>query len=332
MTTVTLIPGDGIGPEITEAVVKIFEAAKAPVIFEEQAAGLTAFQESGNLIPDDLIESIERNKIALKGPLTTPVGEGFRSINVTLRQRFDLYQNVRPCRTIPGVKSRFDDVNMVLFRENTEGLYSGFEIYDERNGIADGIARVTEKGSRRILHAAMQYATTQGRERVTIVHKANILKKTSGLFLRLGREIAREYPKITVDDRIIDNMCMQMVMYPDRYDVVVTTNLFGDILSDLGAGLIGGLGIIPGANIGKDYAIFEAVHGSAPDIAGRGIANPSALLQSGIMMLRHLEAFAVADQIEKALFKTLGNEEQATGDLGGKANTAEFTQHLINNL
>ena len=332
MTTVTLIPGDGIGPEITEAVVKIFEAAKAPVIFEEQAAGLTAFQESGNLIPDALIESIERNKIALKGPLTTPVGEGFRSINVTLRQRFDLYQNVRPCRSIPGVKSRFDNVNMVLFRENTEGLYSGFEIYDEHNGIADAIARVTVKGARRILHAAMQYATTQGRERVTIVHKANILKKTSGLFLRLGREIAREYPKITVDDRIIDNMCMQMVMYPERYDVLVTTNLFGDILSDLSAGLIGGLGIIPGANIGKDYAIFEAVHGSAPDIAGRGIANPTALLQSGIMMLRHLEAFAVADQIENALFKTLSSDDQATGDLGGKSNTAEFTQHLINNL
>ncbi|MEL6844946.1 MAG: isocitrate/isopropylmalate family dehydrogenase, partial [Bacteroidota bacterium] len=233
--------------------VDIFAAAKAPVIFEEQAAGLTAFQETGNLIPDALIDSIERNKIALKGPLTTPVGEGFRSINVTLRQRFDLYQNVRPCRSIPGVASRFDNVNMVLFRENTEGLYSGFEIYDERNGIADAIARVTVAGAKRILHAAMQYAVKQGRERVTVVHKANILKKSSGLFLKLGREVAREYPQITVDDRIVDNMCMQMVMYPERYDVVVTTNLFGDILSDLGAGLIGGLGIIPGANIGKDY-------------------------------------------------------------------------------
>lgn len=332
MTTVTLIPGDGIGPEITESVKEIFQAAGAQIAFDEQDAGLTAFQQTGNLIPDALIESIEKNKIALKGPLTTPVGEGFRSINVTLRQKFDLYQNVRPCKSIPGVNSKFTDVDLVLFRENTEGLYSGFEIYDERNGIADAIARVTAKGAERILRAAMKYASVQGRKRVTIIHKANILKQTSGLFLRIGRKVALEFPDITIDDRIIDNMCMQLVMYPERYDVLVTTNLFGDILSDLSAGLIGGLGLVPGGNIGDDYAIFEAVHGSAPDIAGRGIANPSALLQSGVLMLRHLQMFEVADKIEKALFTTLANKEQVTGDLGGPANTKTFTQNIIGNM
>lgn len=332
MTTVTLIPGDGIGPEITEAVKTIFQATGAPIEFDEQDAGLAAFQQTGNLIPQALIESIEKNKIALKGPLTTPVGEGFRSINVTLRQQFDLYQNLRPCKSVPGVNSRFDNVDLILFRENTEGLYSGFEIYDERNGIADAIARVTAKGAERILRAAMQYATVQGRKRVTVIHKANILKQTSGLFLRIGRKVAQEFPELRVDDRIIDNMCMQLVMYPDRYDVLVTTNLFGDILSDLSAGLVGGLGLVPGGNIGDDYAIFEAVHGSAPDIAGRGIANPSALLQSGILMLKHLQMFDVANNIEKALFATLANKDEVTGDLGGPATTMQFAQNVCQKL
>jgi len=332
MTTITLIPGDGIGPEITDAVVEIMEAAGADLDFDEQAAGLTAFREVGDLIPQDLVDSINEHKVALKGPLTTPVGEGFKSINVTLRQQFDLYQNIRPCRSIPGLQSRFDNVDMVLFRENTEGLYSGFEIWDERRQIADAMARVTRKGSEKIIRAACEYAKAQGRERVTVVHKANILKKSSGLFLKVGQEIAAEYPELTVDDRIIDNMCMQMVMYPDRYDVVVTTNLFGDILSDLGAGLIGGLGVIPGANIGEEVAIFEAVHGSAPDIAGQGIANPTALLQSGIMMLRYLEMNEAAKKIEDALFKTLANPEQRTKDLGGSQGTMEFARHLIGNM
>lgn len=332
MTTITLIPGDGIGPEITDAVVEILEASGAKLEFDEQAAGLTAFREVGDLIPKELVDSISRTKIALKGPLTTPVGEGFKSINVTLRQMFDLYQNIRPCRSIPGLKTRFENVDLVLFRENTEGLYSGFEIWDEKRQIADAMARVTRDGSEKIIRAACDYARANGRKRVTVVHKANILKKSSGLFLQVGREIAEEYPELQMDDRIIDNMCMQMVMYPDRYDVVVTTNLFGDILSDLCAGLIGGLGVIPGANIGDDVAIFEAVHGSAPDIAGQGIANPSALLQSAIMMLRHLEMKEAADRTEKALFKTLSNPAQVTRDLGGSNDTMTFAHHVIANM
>ena len=332
MPTITLIPGDGIGPEITEAVVNIMDAAGVNLDYDEQAAGLTAFREVGELIPAELVESIETNKIALKGPLTTPVGEGFKSINVTLRQMFDLYQNVRPCRSIPGINSRFANVDLVLFRENTEGLYSGFEIYDERNQIADAIARISKKGSERIIHAAFQYARKFGRKKVTIIHKANIMKQSSGLFLKTGMEIAKSYPEIAVEERIVDNMCMQLVMYPDRYDVLVTTNLFGDILSDLSAGLIGGLGLVPGANIGEGYAIFEAVHGSAPDIAGQNKANPSALLQSAIMMLKHLEIADAAANIEQALFKTLANPAQTTRDLGGKSNTDEFAAHVIKNL
>ncbi|MEM6629945.1 MAG: isocitrate/isopropylmalate family dehydrogenase [Bacteroidota bacterium] len=332
MAVITLIPGDGIGPEISDAVVNIFDAAGADLEYEEHIAGLTALREVGELIPPDLIESIQRNKVALKGPLTTPVGEGFKSINVTLRQMFDLYQNVRPIKSIEGVAEKFTDVDLVLFRENTEGLYAGFEIYDERNGIADAIARVTQKGAERIIHAAFQYAEKYNRKKVTLVHKANILKKSSGLFLKIGRDIAKSYPTVEVEDRIIDNMCMQLVLYPQRYDVLVTTNLFGDILSDLGAGLVGGLGIVPGANIGSGCAIFEAVHGSAPDIAGQNKANPSALLQSGIMMLRHLNQAEVADRIEMALFATLRNPEERTGDLKGPCGTEEFAEKVIEKL
>ncbi|MCI4670004.1 MAG: isocitrate/isopropylmalate family dehydrogenase [Bacteroidia bacterium] len=332
MTTITLIPGDGIGPEITDAVLEILKASGAELDYDEQAAGLTAFREVGDLIPKELVDSIAEHKIALKGPLTTPVGEGFKSINVTLRQMFDLYQNIRPCRSVPGLKTRFDNVDLVLFRENTEGLYSGFEIWDERRQIADAMARISREGSEKIIRAACDYAKANGRKRVTVVHKANILKKSSGLFLQVGREVAEEYPDLEIDDRIIDNMCMQMVMYPERYDVVVTTNLFGDILSDLCAGLIGGLGVIPGANIGDDIAIFEAVHGSAPDIAGLGIANPSALLQSAIMMLRHLKMIEAADRVENALFKTLSNPEQVTKDLGGNNDTMAFAANVISNM
>ncbi len=332
MATITLIPGDGIGPEITDAVVSILDAADTGLSYDEQPAGLTAFREVGDLIPKELVESIKIHKVALKGPLTTPIGEGFKSINVTLRQMFDLYQNIRPCRSIQGLASRFDEVDLILFRENTEGLYSGFEVYDPRLKIADAIARVTEEGSARIIRAACDYALKLGRKRVTIIHKANILKKTSGMFLRVGQEIAPEYPDLTIDDRIIDNMCMQLVMYPERYDVMVTTNLFGDILSDLSAGLVGGLGLVPGANIGDDVAIFEAVHGSAPDIAGQGIANPSALLQSAIMMLRHLDLTEVADRVEKALFLTLADQSKLTRDLGGNADTQQFADYVIEHL
>ncbi|MEZ4829585.1 MAG: isocitrate/isopropylmalate family dehydrogenase [Bacteroidia bacterium] len=332
MTTITLIPGDGIGPEISDAVVRILEAAGANLDFDEQQAGLTAFREVGDLIPAELIESIRRTKVALKGPLTTPVGEGFKSINVTLRQMFDLYQNIRPCKSVAGLNSRFPNVDLVLFRENTEGMYSGFEIYDERNQIADAIARISRSGSERIIRAAFEYAVKHNRSKVTIVHKANIMKQSSGLFLKTGMEVAKSYPGIKVEERIIDNMCMQLVMYPEKYDLIVTTNLFGDILSDLAAGLIGGLGLVPGANIGKDAAIFEAVHGSAPDIAGQNKANPSAFLQSAIMMLHYLSMHEVADRVEKALFKTLAQKEKTTGDLGGKATTSQFAQHVIENL
>ncbi|MEZ4774066.1 MAG: isocitrate/isopropylmalate family dehydrogenase [Bacteroidia bacterium] len=332
MTTITLIPGDGIGPEISDAVVSILQAAGADLDYDEQQAGLTAFREVGDLIPADLISSIKRTKIALKGPLTTPVGEGFKSINVTLRQMFDLYQNVRPCKSVAGINSRFDNVDLVLFRENTEGMYSGFEIFDERNQIADAIARISRSGSERIIRSAFEYAVKNNRSKVTIVHKANIMKQSSGLFLKTGMEVAKEFPGIKVEERIIDNMCMQLVMYPERYEVIVTTNLFGDILSDLAAGLIGGLGLVPGANIGKDVAVFEAVHGSAPDIAGQNKANPSAFLQSAIMMLRYLSMFEVANRVEKALFKTLSQKEKTTGDLGGRASTTDFARFVIENL
>jgi isocitrate dehydrogenase (NAD+) len=332
MARITLIPGDGIGPEITEAVLAILDGADANLEYDEHPAGLTALREEGDLIPPGLIESIKENKVALKGPLTTPVGEGFKSINVTLRQMFDLYQNIRPVKSVPGVNSRFENVDIVLFRENTEGMYSGFEIYDERNEIADAIARISRKGSERIMRAACEFAVKNNRKRVSVVHKANIMKKSSGLFLKTCMEVAKEYPQLEVQDRIIDNMCMQLVMYPERYDVLVTTNLFGDILSDLAAGLVGGLGIVPGANISDEYAIFEAVHGSAPDIAGQNLANPTALLQSAILMLRYLEQRDVADRIEKALFSTMHTQAYCTRDLGGQSGTLEFAQHVIDHL
>ncbi len=332
MPTVTLIPGDGIGPEITKSVLAILKAAQADIDFDTQIAGITALEQKGKLIPDDLVDSINTHKVALKGPLTTPIGEGFRSINVSLRQMFDLYQNVRPVKSIPTLESRFTNVDIILFRENTEGLYSGFEIYDERNQIADAIARISRFGSERIIRAAFEYALKHNRKRVTIVHKANIMKQSSGLFLKIGREIAKDYPQIEQDDRIIDNMCMQLVMYPERYDVIVTTNLFGDILSDLTAGLVGGLGLVPGANINEELAIFEAVHGTAPDIAGQNKANPSALLFSALLMLQYLGQTEVANRIEAAFFRTMSKKDKRTGDLGGKSNTEEFTQHVIKNL
>lgn len=332
MTKITLIPGDGIGPEITDSVLSIMDAAGANLEYDTHNAGVPALEECGELIPEKLLESIRTYKIALKGPITTPVGKGFRSVNVQLRQIFDLYQNVRPCKSLGGVPTKFENVDLVLFRENTEGLYSGFEIWDERNQIADAIARVTKTGSERLIRGAFEYARREGRKKVTIVHKANIIKGAGGLFINEGKKVAADFPEITFEDKIIDNMCMQLVMYPDRYDVVATTNLFGDILSDLCAGLVGGLGVVPGANIGKDIAIFEAVHGTAPDIAGQGKANSTAFLQSAIMMLRYMGKSDVGDNIEKALFATLHDNDRCTGDLGGKASTKEFTQNVINNL
>ena len=332
MALVTLIPGDGIGPEITQSVKEIFAAAGADVQWEEHNAGETALRESGELIPQTLIDSINKNRVALKGPCSTPIGKGFRSINVTLRQMFNLYANIRPGQSIPGVKSPFTNVDLIIFRENTEGLYAGLEVYDPHRQIADAIARVTRAGSERIIRAAFEYTRKHKRRSLTLAHKANILKLTSGMFLEIGKEIAKDYPDVVFDDRIIDNMCMQLVRYPQAYDVIVTTNLFGDILSDLVAGLVGGLGVIPGANIGEEHAIFEAVHGSAPDIAGQNKANPTALLKSGIMMLRHLGQFEVADKIETGLNATLSDINKCTGDLGGKASTTDFTANVISSF
>lgn len=329
MTTVTLIPGDGIGPEIVDSVQQIFSAAQVPIQWETINAGITAYEQTGKHIPDDLIASIRNNKIALKGPIGTPIGTGFRSINVTLRMMFDLYINLRPARSIPGVESRYENIDIVLFRENTEGLYSGLETFDARLQIADAINRITKAGSERIIRAAFDYARKNGRKRVTLIHKANIMKLTSGLFLNTGKEIATEYSDIEFKEMIVDNACMQLVLKPEQFDVVVTTNMFGDILSDLMAGLVGGLGVVPGANIGKDLAVFEAVHGTAPDIAGQGKANPTALLLSGLMMLRYMQLNSHADRIETALFATLKNKTNCTADLGGACTTQQFTQNII---
>ncbi|TXK52893.1 NAD-dependent isocitrate dehydrogenase [Pontibacter qinzhouensis] len=332
MTQITLIPGDGIGPEITEAVKAIFSAANVPVTWEEENAGQTTFDAKGELLPATLLASLEKNKVALKGPITTPVGKGFKSINVQLRQMYDLYANVRPAKTTPGITSRFENVNLVLFRENTEGLYSGLEIFDERLQIADSISRVTKIGCEKIVRAAFEYADRHGCKKVTVAHKANILKHAGAMLLSVSKEIAKDYPNIQMEDKIIDNMCMQLVMKPEQFDVIVTTNLFGDILSDLCAGLVGGLGVVSGANIGDNMAIFEAVHGSAPDIAGKGLANPTALLRSAIMMLHHIDLKDYAYKIETALDATLAHKEECTGDLGGSASTKEFTQNIIAKL
>lgn len=326
---ITLLPGDGIGPEVTEAAVQVIEAAGVDVTWDRhRVIGTTAVERGRPALPPDIIDSIRSTGLALKGPVTTPVGQGFTSVNVQLRQRLDLYSNVRPATTLSGLKTPFEDVDIIIFRENTEGLYAGIENFDERLGIADSIARVTERGSERIIRFTFEYARKFGRERVTLAHKANILKKTSGLFLDIGREIAAEYPDITFDDRIIDNLCMQLVVNPDEYDCIVSTNLFGDILSDLTAGLVGGLGVTPGANIGDDAAVFEAVHGSAPDIAGQNIANPTAIIRSAVMMLRHIDETEAADAIESAVFEMYREGESLTPDVGGDASTSEFADAL----
>ena len=329
---VTLIPGDGIGPEIVAAVRSVFAALQAPIEWEEENAGLTAWKEHGELLPSSLLESLERNRIGLKGPITTPVGEGFRSVNIQLRQHFDLYANIRPSKTTEAIQTRFTDVDLVIIRENTEGLYAGLEYCDERLGLVDSICRISKAGCERIVRAAFEYAKKNKRKKVTLVHKANILKQAGATFLKAGTTIAPEYPGIAMDDVIIDNMCMQLVTRPERYDVIVTTNLFGDILSDLAAGLVGGLGVASGANIGSDLAIFEAVHGSAPDIAGKGVANPTAILKSSVMMLRHMGQNELATRLETAIENTLRNKNEVTADLGGKASTQQFTDNIIRNI
>jgi isocitrate dehydrogenase (NAD+) len=316
MHKVTLIPGDGIGPSIADVAVQVIEAAGVKVEWDRVEAGLPAIDKYKDPLPQNVLDSIRETRVALKGPLTTPVGSGFRSVNVALRKEFDLYANVRPARSFQGVQSRYDNIDLVIVRENTEEFYAGIEHYiDPARSAAETIGVVTRSGSERILRYAYEYARFQGRKKVTTVHKANILKYTGGLFLEVARQVASDYPDIKSDDRIIDNMAMQMVINPHQFDVIVTTNLFGDILSDLASGLVGGLGMAPGSNIGYNAAIFEAVHGSAPDIAGQNIANPSAIVLAGVMMLRHLKENEAADRIENAVRDVVRERKKVTGDL-----------------
>ena len=331
---VTLIPGDGIGPSIADATLRVLEAAGADIQWDRQLAGMAAVKACGDPIPDATLESITRTALALKGPLETPVGEGFRSINVMLRKTFDLYANVRPTKSYTPGRRRYDTVDLVLVRENTEGLYVGVEHYikigDDPRAAAESIAIITRAGSERIVRYAFEYALRNGRKKVTIAHKANILKFSQGLFLDVGREVAREYEgRIEFDERIIDAMAMHLVMRPEQFDVIVTTNLFGDILSDEMSGLVGGLGLAPGANIGQTGAIFEAVHGTAPDLAGRNIANPGALLLAACMMLEHVGDAARAARIRRAFEATVKDGTTVTHDLGGTAGTDEFTDAII---
>jgi isocitrate dehydrogenase (NAD+) len=325
---VTLIPGDGIGPEVTQAVVRILEATGAKFEWERFAAGAEAFEIHGEYIPVALYESIERNRVALKGPVTTPIGGGFKSINVTLRKKFDLFANLRPIRNLPGLDTKYPGVDLVIVRENTEGEYVGLE-HEVVPGVVESIKVITEKGSTRIARFAFEYAQKHGRKKIHSIHKANIMKLSDGLFLRCARKVAEEYPQITYGEHLIDNTCMQLVMNPFQYDTLLLENLYGDIVSDLCAGLVGGLGLAPGANLGVDCAIFEAVHGSAPDIAGKDVANPTALLQSAILMLRHLDEAAAADKAQKALETVYGERRALTRDVGGTAGTTQFTEAML---
>ena len=333
--TITVIPGDGIGPEVTDATLTVLRAAGADLEYDMQQAGLIALKEQRNPLPKSTLESAEATRVMLKGPLTTPSGAGFRSINVEMRKAFDLYANVRPVRTIvPG--GRYEDIDLVLIRENTEGLYVGVEhyigIHGDPRAAAESVMIITRFGAERICRYAFEYARINGRKKVTLAHKANILKFTQGLFLDVGREVAKEYPDIEFEDRIIDATAMLLVLDPYRFDVLVMENMFGDILSDLMAGLIGGLGLAPAGNIGKDAAMFEAVHGSAPDIAGQGIANPTGLLMSACLLLDHVEQLEVATRIRGALETVILANESRTVDMGGSASTTEYTEALLRAL
>jgi isocitrate dehydrogenase (NAD+) len=330
-TTVTLIPGDGIGPEVSAATVRVLEAAGADIEWDSHLAGSEALARHGDTIPPGLVESIRKNKVALKGPVTTPVGKGFRSVNVQLRKTLELYANLRPAKSLPSIPSRFEGVDLVIVRENTEGLYSGIE-HEVVPGVMESLKIITEKASTRIAHFAFQYARKYGRKRVTAVHKANIMKLSDGLFLDCFRKVSEQYPDIEADDRIIDNLCMQLVMRPETYDVLLLENLYGDIVSDLAAGLVGGLGVAPGANIGEGVAMFEAVHGSAPDIAGRDLANPIAMMRSAILMMRWLDEPEIAERLGKAIRKVFVDQGIRTRDLGGTASTSEFTEAVVRAL
>lgn len=331
MKKVTLINGDGIGPEITDAVVKIIEASGLKIDWELQTAGADVIEQEGTPLPERVIESIKRNKVALKAPVTTPIGKGFRSVNVQLRKALDLYSNLRPCKNIDGIKTRFDNVDLVIVRENTEDLYAGIERQVDEDH-TESIKTISREASLRIAKFAFDYAVKYGRKKVTAVTKANICKLTDGLFLTCCKEVKEQYPNIEYNEILVDNACMQLVQKPEQFDVMVLPNLYGDIVSDLCAGLIGGLGVAQGANIGKDYAVFEPVHGSAPDIKGQNKANPTALLLSAIEMLKYINEFEYAEKIDNALRKTLKEGKFLTADLGGIASTTEFRDEIIKNL
>ena len=329
--TITLIPGDGIGPEVTAAVVRVFTAAGLEIEWDRQDAGVIAFKRYGQTLPPQLLESVKRNKVALKGPVTTPIGEGFTSVNVGLRKALDLFSNLRPVKNLAGIESRFQGVDLIIVRENTEDLYSGLE-HQIVPGIVESIKIITEKASTRIATFAFEHARKFGRKRVTAIHKANIMKLSDGLFLDSCRTVSRGYMDVTYDERIVDAACMHLVMHPEKLDVLLLPNLYGDIVSDLCAGLVGGLGVVPGANLGTDIAVFEAVHGSAPDIADQNLANPTALLLSGLLMLDHIGEREAAERIRAALTRVLGEGRIRTRDLGGTATTTEFTDAICRQI
>jgi len=326
---ITLIPGDGIGPEVTQAAVRILEATGLRFEWESFAAGAEAYEKYKEYIPKELIDSIERTRVGLKGPVTTPIGGGFPSINVALRKKFELFSNFRPIRNLPGIPTRYPGVDLAIVRENTEGEYSGIE-HEVVPGVVESLKIITERASTRIARWAFDYARREGRKKIFAIHKANIMKMSDGLFLRCARAVAKDYPEITYGEHIVDNTCMQLVMNPYQYDVLLLENLYGDIISDLCAAFVGGLGLVPGANLGTECAIFEAVHGSAPDIAGRNLANPTAVIQSAVLMLRHLEERAAADRVQAALEEVYRHrKDKLTRDVGGQASTSEFTDEVI---
>ena len=325
---ITLIPGDGIGPEVTRAAVRVLEATGLKFEWETFQAGAEAYEKYHEYIPKELIESIERTGVGLKGPVATPIAGGFASINVALRKKFELYANFRPIRNLPHIPTRYPDVDLIIVRENTEGLYSGIE-HEVVPGVVESLKIITEKASTRISRFAFEYARKNKRKRIHAIHKANIMKLSDGLFLRCSRNVSKEYPEITYGEHIVDNTCMQLVMNPYQYDMLLMENLYGDIISDLCAAFVGGLGFVPGANIGDHCAIFEAVHGSAPDIAGKNIANPTAVIRSALLMLRHLGEYEAATKIRNALEKVYRTREKLTRDVGGKAGTSEFADSII---
>ncbi len=331
MHRITLIPGDGIGPEVASAVVRIIDASGAQIEWETHIAGQQALDKFGVTLPEELLESIKRNKVGLKGPITTPVGKGFTSVNVGLRKALDLYANLRPIRALPNIPCRNPNLDLVVVRENTESLYSGLE-HEIIPGVVESLKIITEKASTRIALFAFEFARREKRKKITCTHKANIMKMSDGLFLKCFWTVSKEYPEIESADMIIDNASMQLVMRPEQFDVLLCENLYGDIVSDLCAGLIGGLGLVPGANIGEKGAVFEAVHGSAPDIAGKGIANPTALLQSAILMLRHIDERAAADKVEGAMLKVFEEGPVRTRDIGGTATTDKFADAIIEGM